>query len=359
MSMAVETQLVDFNALEQDPSVERRGALMKQVVSLFALTADRCSDDLLHIYDSVLLRLADMVEQEAKRFASEKLADLQNAPRDFVCALAEDDYVVAEPVLKHSPVLTDDDLIRVADSKSPSHATFIAQRTSLSEHVTDAVAHRGDDQTRRELAANPGARFGDVAARLLSAQLSRDESLQRTLAEREDMPKHLLAELIRHATHEVRAQLVEKGRFSELNKIEDAARVAEERLGFDFLFDGCDFDQAERQVTSFMVHGQLDELHLVDAMKDNDLALAISILCRLCDLERSTIMTWVSKKQMEPLVVSARAAEFADSTIQQFLSVGPLATWLSNDVRNIAMLRFETLKVETAQRIVSYWNTDG
>lgn len=359
MCMAVETQMVDFEALERDPSFERRGSLMKHVVSLFALTADQCPDELLQIYDAVLVRLATMVEQEARRYASETLARLERAPKGFISALAEDEIQIAAPVLRFSPVLSDDDLIRVADAKPSDYASCIAERAFLSESVTDIVAHKGDDSTRRRLAANPGARFGDVAARILSHQVARDEALQHCLVKRNDMPKQLIAELIKHATQEVRAQLVAKEQFSDLNVVEDAALMAEERLGFDFLFDGFEFEAVEADLDRVQAQKSLDELDLVAAIQADDLARAVCLFARLCGVERMLVMDWLSKRKMEPLVVSARAFHFADSTVQNLLRVGPLQDWLPDDVRSVAMMRFETLKIETAQRIFSYWDTSA
>ncbi|MDN3719832.1 hypothetical protein QW131_13230 [Roseibium salinum] len=106
---------MNFSELTGEAGSARRAELARHVATLFALTSDRCSDEQVDIYDSVLLRLVDMVEAEVRRYVADQMASLRRGPEETIRRLADDDIEVAEPILLRSTVLRDADLIRIAE----------------------------------------------------------------------------------------------------------------------------------------------------------------------------------------------------------------------------------------------------
>tara|TARA_R110000868_G_scaffold4155_58_gene25785 strand:+ start:31358 stop:32575 length:1218 start_codon:yes stop_codon:yes gene_type:complete len=88
-----------------------------------------------------------------------------HVPHDIASGLARDpERRVAVPVLRHSPVLTDDDLVGIVESGAKDWAhQAIASRDSVSERVSDAIVRAGATPTVTRLLKNRTAKIGEPA----------------------------------------------------------------------------------------------------------------------------------------------------------------------------------------------------
>ncbi|WP_044558624.1 DUF2336 domain-containing protein [Azospirillum sp. B4] len=104
------------------------------------------------------------------------LKDLPNAPPSVIQQLARDlDATISGPVLRHSPILTDDDLLEIiAGAPEDERLCAIAERADVSVAVSDAIV-----QTEREAAV--ASLLGNASAQI------REETLDRIL---DLAPKH-------------------------------------------------------------------------------------------------------------------------------------------------------------------------
>ncbi|MEA1649326.1 DUF2336 domain-containing protein [Nitrospirillum sp. BR 11164] len=104
------------------------------------------------------------------------LKDLPNAPPTVIQQLARDlDASISGPVLRHSPILTDDDLLEIiAGAPEDERLCAIAERADVSVAVSDAIV-----QTEREAAV--ASLLGNASAQI------REETLDRIL---DLAPKH-------------------------------------------------------------------------------------------------------------------------------------------------------------------------
>ncbi len=71
-----------------------------------------------------------------RRALAVTLRNSPKLPRDIAIRLAKDVDAIAIPVLKNSPVITDEDLVEIVLSGSPEKQTAIAQRPTLGEGLT-------------------------------------------------------------------------------------------------------------------------------------------------------------------------------------------------------------------------------
>jgi uncharacterized protein (DUF2336 family) len=141
-------------------SPARRADILNRVADLFIFGADRYSPDQVQLFDDVMMRLLRGVDALARAGLAERLAPVANAPSTVIRMLAsDDDGAVADPVLAQSELLTDQDLLQVACSKSQAHLLAMARRRNLSAPVTDRLIARGDRQVFAALAGNAGAQF--------------------------------------------------------------------------------------------------------------------------------------------------------------------------------------------------------
>src|ERR1044072_5225458 len=130
-----------------NPSMAERGRIVRKVAALFIRQSSRYSLVQVDLFDSVLMKLIDRIEDEVRVYLSEVLSSVDNAPRRVVNRLASDDAIAtAGPVLSHSPCFDEEFLIECARSKGQAHLIAMSSRKAISPRLTDVLVNRGSDQ---------------------------------------------------------------------------------------------------------------------------------------------------------------------------------------------------------------------
>ena len=106
---------------------------------------------------------------------SAHLKSSPDLPHDVALALAKDVDSVALPMLKFSEVLTDEDMIEIVRGQNPAKQVAVAQRSSVSYQVSDALVDTGGENVVARLVDNEGAQITE-------------QSLDRVITEHEDSP---------------------------------------------------------------------------------------------------------------------------------------------------------------------------
>ncbi|MEM8877486.1 MAG: DUF2336 domain-containing protein [Pseudomonadota bacterium] len=180
--------VTDLIALAQEPSSDKRRELLHSITDLF-LTSDSHPEETQELFGSVLEKVSETVEVEDRTVLAERLAPVGFAPHGLMSKLAHDEATeVATPVLQNSEVLTDRDLVSVANKRGDSHMLAMASRPSLGPQVTDVLVERGSQNVLHAVSANEGAKFSDDGATVLATRAADDEVLQDSLSRRTDLP---------------------------------------------------------------------------------------------------------------------------------------------------------------------------
>jgi uncharacterized protein (DUF2336 family) len=209
MPASTASLIEDLESAMASGSVERRAEMMRRVTDLFVNSAGHLSDDHIRLFGDVITHLMRHIERRALAELSTRLAPLAKAPVGVIRRLAHDDEIaVSGPVLAQSELLTDEDLVEIAGSKSQAHLARIATRAKLSEAVTDVLVERGDLTVATEVAANQGAQFSRSGFSKLVMMADGDDRLTSTVGLRSDIPPNLFGELLAHATEAVRRKLM-------------------------------------------------------------------------------------------------------------------------------------------------------
>ena len=106
------------------------------------LHSDLSADDLAAA-EGAMIMLLDDPSPLVRRALSEVFASAQKAPRVVVHALAADQPEVALPVLEHSPLLMEDDLVDLIATGTPQAQMAIAGRALLPCSLAAALAEVG------------------------------------------------------------------------------------------------------------------------------------------------------------------------------------------------------------------------
>lgn len=152
-------------------------------------------------------RICADVSALVRRALSVTLQNSQNLPRHIALALIEDIDSIAVPILSSSPILTDEDLVSVLRSKASDKIRAIAQRKTISLHVSHAIVSFGDSAATARLAANDGALISPETAEMIADLHANDDLIRDAALSRHDMPPAVIAKLIDHSANKIDANL--------------------------------------------------------------------------------------------------------------------------------------------------------
>ena len=144
--------------------------------------------------------LTAMVAEAALRVRinlAEAVKHLPDGPRDIVLRLAHDPAVmVCEPVIRFSPMLTQEDLVTlIASGPPPSTIMAVASRPQIGATVSDAIVGTANTAAISALLANPTAQIREATLDALAAQSEEQTDWQAPLVHR----PHLAAACAAHA----------------------------------------------------------------------------------------------------------------------------------------------------------------
>lgn len=147
--------------LARDADTTVRTGLAGKIARLApGLTADEM-DKVRRATHEALETLARDQMTVVRQVLAEALKDVADAPADIIKILAQDaEIAVAGPVLEHSPVLTDEDLLEIIESgPAKGGLAAISRRAHVSETVADAVVGTDDVDAIADLLSNPSAQI--------------------------------------------------------------------------------------------------------------------------------------------------------------------------------------------------------
>lgn len=194
--------------LARDTSREARESLVAILGDLFAEREPVLSERERALMVDILRKLLRDLEIRVRRSLADRLAAAAGAPRELIRLLANDSYEVAAPVLLRSPVLRDVELIEVVQHRTRQHQLAVAQRSQLSERVSDALVDTGDEDVIAMLLGNPNARISEATAAYLTEQAKHVDKLQEPLVAREELSPELARRLYWHVSAALRQRLL-------------------------------------------------------------------------------------------------------------------------------------------------------
>lgn len=171
-----------------------RAKILRRVTDLFLLDATAYSDDQVAVFDDVIGHLIAKADRRLLVELSNRLAQAKNAPLNVVGTLARHtDMLIAGPLLEKSSVLTDNDLVEIADKdrRDPALLSLVAARARLSETVTDILIKRGNPALLRRIVDRPDAPISESSFARMVTSLDNDKGLATAIATRPDLPAEL------------------------------------------------------------------------------------------------------------------------------------------------------------------------
>ena len=305
--------IAEIEEVLRSGSADRLDRTLRQITDLFVHGAPLYSEDHVQLFDDVLGRLVQEIEQRALAELATRLAPIENAPIGVVRRLAQDDDIaVAGPLLKRSPRLADAELADIALRKGQGHLLAISERPRIAEAVTDVLVRRGDQQVARQVAANRGAKLSEASFSRLVDRAAGDDVLAERVGRRPDIPPRIFRHLVMRATELVQRRLLAAARpetQAEISRI--IAKVSREVVRPSF-----DFRPAQKLVLDLHQAGELDEARLAAFADQGRFEEAVAALSLICAVPIPVIERLMTGERADPALILCKAAGFEWSTAQ-------------------------------------------
>jgi uncharacterized protein (DUF2336 family) len=196
----------DVDRLLSDTSAQTRAEVagkLGQAIDSPALTAAelRSAQDIVRI-------MAKDVEVSVRAALAKSLRQATHLPHDVALQLARDMDSVALPILTHSLVLTDDDLIDIVRGGSGLKQAAVAGRPEVSEPVAAALVTSGDEASVAALMRNRGAHVSEQSLGQAIERFADSDAVKEGMARREALPITIAERLVVLVSDRLREHLV-------------------------------------------------------------------------------------------------------------------------------------------------------
>lgn len=269
-----------FLALTQHVSPSRRAEGAKALV--WASLNGHLTPDTAERARSTILALLDDPATQVRRALAEACATSAAAPRALVVALAGDVADIAALVLKHSPVLTDADLVDGVAIGCEITRQAIAERRDLSYAVSGAMAEIAGPRALTALAINHSAGITIGSLLRLVERHGDDAPLREALLTRPDLPLEV-RQACTDRVAEAMAHLAVASGWLTAARGERAGREARERSTLS-LSAGASPQDLGRLVAYLRRNGQLNAGLILRAILSAHMPFAETALADLADL---------------------------------------------------------------------------
>lgn len=159
--------------------------------------------------------MARDLEARVREALSIQLKDCPDLAHDVARALADDVDSVALPIIRHSAVLTDEDLIEIVQRHGPAKRKAVAERDTVSMPVADALVDTLDKDAVATLAANPGADISETAMEKALDAFGEDEAITSPLALRAALSVRVAERLVSMISDQMRERLLANRKISD------------------------------------------------------------------------------------------------------------------------------------------------
>ena len=284
-------------AKDDDESV--RAAIAEKISNPETVSSGYATDRPRDMAHEALTLLAKDQALRVRKTIAEALKEVANAPANAIRRLAWDvESVVATPILKYSPVLSDHDLIEIILAQpSPGAISAVSQRNGVSADVSHAIVDTADIEAIALLLTNDSAQIREETLDRVIADASRIDLWHMPLAMRPRVPSRLAVKIARVVAEDVLKRMQSREDLPDdvANAVRDIVlqRLGDGAANMPALNGGAEpagggvsvdddniFDKAAKEWAA----GTLDEAALIGALTKGDIMFAKAIVSVMADV---------------------------------------------------------------------------
>ena len=226
--------------------------------------------------------------------------------------LALDEIEIARPVIANSPLLRDQDLLRILLEATLEHQIEVARRPHVSGRVADAIIDRAEPACLTALASNRTAEIGDGAVHRLVEHSRRIAALRAPLIRHPKLTGQLAEQLYGWVGQALRQAIGERFPI-DVDGLDDAIRAAVNaansgKAPANPVVTEADRDEMDRRLIDKLdASGQLRPGYLIRAVREGKLGLFENGLATLGGFSLTQVRSAVRAATPDPLCLACSA----------------------------------------------------
>jgi uncharacterized protein (DUF2336 family) len=266
--------------------------------------------------EGALLMLLDDASPLVRQAMAEVFARSAEAPAAIVQALSLDQTSVALPVLEHSPLLIDADLVDIVATGSCEIQCAIARRTNLPASVCAAIAEVGGAAAALELIENAHAELAPFSWDRIVERHGHLAAIRESMLVLEDLPAATRAALVAKLS-ETLAQFVVARNWLSADRAVRIATEARDRSTVN-IAAGSRGQDMSGLVRHLRATGQLTAGLILRALLSGNIELLDHALSELSGLPLARVSALLHDRGGASLYALLKRAGLADSTFAAF-----------------------------------------
>jgi uncharacterized protein (DUF2336 family) len=293
--------------LAANPQDTTREEIYLAVASLYRVQGSHLNEREKGLMRDILQRLTRDVEMAIRIALAERLAEDTSAPNDLILLLADDKIEVARPVILRSPLLTDEDMLRLIAESDAGHQEAVAARPHIGEAVCAALAESENETVLVTLVRNATARISGATYEILVDKSRRFIALQEPITRRPDLPPVLAAKMCGWVsdvlkTYIVRNYPIEQGKLDAAMTSAEHAVVNEPRTQ-----QLTPAESAHKLVEKLFTAGQLKAGFLLRVLHQGQIDLFDLAFAKLLDIPLHATRRALYERGPKPVALACRA----------------------------------------------------
>jgi uncharacterized protein (DUF2336 family) len=304
--------------------------------------------------EGALLMLLDDPSPLVRRAMAEVFSRSTDAPAAIVQALAVDQPSVSLPILEHSPLLIDADLVDIVATGNEETQCAIARRISLPASVCAAIAEVGTASAALELIENPYAELAQFSWDRIVERHGHLAAIREAMLVLEGLPAATRYALVTKLSDTLAQFVVARNWLS----ADRAGRIASEARDRSTVYiaaraDGTDMEGLVRHLRAT---GHLTAGLILRALLSGNIDLFYCALAELSGLPLARVSALLhdrGRTSLQALLIKAGLPESTFAAFQVAIDVGHEMGYADSDG---AAARLRRRMVE---RVLTHCETDG
>jgi len=316
------------------------------------LISDLSTDDR-DAAEGALLMLLDDASPLVRQAMAEVFARSSDAPAAIVQALSLDQPSVALPVLEHSPLLIDADLVEIVATGNCEMQCAIARRINLPASVCAAIAEVGTPAAALELIENAYAELAPFSWDRIVERHGHLAAIRESMLVLEDLPAATRLVLVAKLS-ETLARFVVGRNWLSADRAGRIANEARERSTMN-IASRSGGDDMRGLVRHLRAAGELTAGLILRALLSGNLELFDTALAELSDLPQARVCALLHDRGGASLHALLRRAGLPESTFAAFQA----ALEASNEIGFVdTPMGAAKLRRRMVERVLTHCETD-
>ncbi len=294
-----------------DPSIGARSKLLAAICDLIFDHRSPTQEEVASLC-AVAKLLLTVADDTSRCHFAVTIAHSRHVPHDMILLLLQDNTSVVGPILRKSPVLTETDLLAIAETTDDDRLVFIAERDELTAALVEVLATRGNEKVQLAISENTGAELSPKTLQILIGTANTSEALCRSLVRRPEISKADAERLVQFITRMLKARMkisAEQIAIPAAAVEEPKTKKPEVRL---------DVNEIIAAVKSGQMTADIAVKRLADDDRFNDLTVLISKLTTIDDV---SIMRLMVRADANGIGMIMKALEISEATFGSVIAL--------------------------------------